>query len=158
MTEGIDLTAFCGLYCGDCIRYKSHAADLAGKLLRELRETQFEKYAEIKGGTEKQLDAVAEFRHYNECCKVLEAIAALQCNIPCRTGGGCSFFSCGILNCCREKGLDGCWQCGVFEDCEKIATLKSVHGDSPQQNLRAINEFGLNNWQEHRSRPYIWLL
>ena len=46
--EETDLTAYCGLYCGDCIRYRSEVADLARDLLRALQETEFHKYAEVK--------------------------------------------------------------------------------------------------------------
>ena len=34
MTD-IELTAYCGLYCGDCIRYRSKASDPAKPILEE---------------------------------------------------------------------------------------------------------------------------
>ena len=34
MTER-DLTAYCGLYCGDCMRLKNTASELAGEILEE---------------------------------------------------------------------------------------------------------------------------
>jgi hypothetical protein len=151
-----ELTAYCGLYCGDCIRYRSRASDLARYLLEDLKNTQFAEYAKIKSSSEKQLDAVKQFENYQECCDVLDSIVKLQCNNPCRTGGGCNAFSCGILECCRKKGLEGCWQCPRFESCEELSALKSIHGDSAQQNLKAIKEFGMENWTEHRHNPYIW--
>ena len=151
-----ELTAYCGLYCGDCIRYRSRTADLAREILSELQNTEFNKYAEIKGSSEKQLDAVKQFEHYGKCCEVLEAIVALQCNNPCRVGGGCPTFSCEILECCRNKSFEGCWKCDEFQSCEKFEPLKSIHGNSPQQNIRTIREFGLDKWSEHRHKPYIW--
>ena len=151
-----ELTAYCGLYCGDCIRYRSRASDLASQLLGELKNTEFCKYAEIKSSSDKQLDPVKQFEHYSECCDVLEAISALRCNSPCRIGGGCSAFSCSILECCQKKGLKGCWQCEGFEDCEKLDVLKSIHGDSFRQNLRTIKDYGLEKWIEHRYKPYVW--
>ena len=36
--QEVELTGYCGLYCGDCIRYRSRAADLAEELLDELRK------------------------------------------------------------------------------------------------------------------------
>ena len=150
------LTAYCGLYCGDCIRYRSRAADLARELISELQATEFDKYAGIKSGSAKQLDAVKQFEHYRECCEVLGAVAALQCNTPCRVGGGCPTFSCEILECCRRKGFEGCWQCEESEGCRRLESLKSIHGDSHQQNLKRIRELGLDRWAEHRCRPYIW--
>jgi len=151
-----ELTAYCGLYCGDCIRYRSRAADLARDLLSELQNTEFNRYAEIKSGSAKQFDAVKQFEHYKECCEVLEAIVALQCNNTCRVGGGCPSFSCEILECCREKGFEGCWQCDEFASCGKFEPLKSMHGDSPQQNLKRIKELGLDRWAKHRCKPYVW--
>ena len=151
-----ELTAYCGLYCEDCIRYQSKAADLARDLLSELRNIEFAKYAEIKSSAEKQFDAVKQFRNYTECCEFLEAIIALQCNNPCRTGGGYPTFSCSILECCLKKGFEGCWQCSEFESCPHFQSLKSIHGDSPKKNLRKVKELGLDRWAEHREKPYIW--
>jgi hypothetical protein len=98
MGKEIELIGYCGLYCGDCIRYHSRASDLARELLCELHNREFDKYAAIKSSSAtNQLDAVKKFEHYRECCEVLEAIVALQCNNSCRIGGGCPTFSCGIL-------------------------------------------------------------
>ena len=45
--QEIELTAYCGLYCGDCVRYRSKASDLARELINELKNTEFDKYAEL---------------------------------------------------------------------------------------------------------------
>ncbi len=156
MREEIELIGYCGLYCGDCIRYRSKASDLARELLCELQATEFDKYAAIKSNSVDQLDAVKKFEHYGECCKVLEAIAALQCNSPCRISGGCAPPPCDVLACCRKKGFDGCWQCDEFEKCEKFESFRAIYGDSPRQNLRTIKKFGLDKWVEHRHKCYIW--
>ena len=148
--EEIELTAYCGLYCGDCIRYKSKAADLACDLISELEDIEFNKYAEVKSLS------VKEFEHYKKCCEVLEAIAGLQCNNGCRVGGGCSTFACKIVECCQRRGFEGCWQCGEFEKCEEFAFLELFHGDTPLQNLRKIKELGLSRWIEHRQKFYVW--
>ena len=154
--EETELTAYCGLYCGDCIRYRSRAADLARDLLSELQDTEFAKHAEIKSGSTKQFNTVKQFEHYGECCEVLVAIIALQCNNPCRAGGGCPTFSCAILECCRKKSFEGCWECDEFEGCGKFESLESIHGDSPQKNLKKLRELGLDRWAEHRYPPYVW--
>ena len=151
-----ELTAYCGLYCGDCIRYRSKAADLARDLLGELQDTQFDKYAEYKSGPAKQFHPVKQFENYKKCCEVLRAIIDLQCNNPCRVGGGCPTFSCNILECCQSQGYQGCWECGEFESCEKFEKLKACHGDGPQQNFKKIRELGLDKWAEHRCKPYVW--
>ena len=103
-----------------------------------------------------KFDKVEQFGHYKDCCEVLEAIAEIQCNVPCRLGRGCARFSCDILECCLCKGLQGCWECSEFEDCEKFETLKSIHGDSPQKNLKKIKELGLDSWADKRCKPYAW--
>ena len=156
MAEEIELTAYCGLYCGDCIRCRSRVSDLARDLLSELRNIQFSEYAKIKSGSVKQLGTVKQFEHYGKYCDVLEAIAALQCSTPCRVAGGCLFFSCEILECCRQKDFEGCWQCDGFESCERFDVLRSVHGDSPRRDLKTIKELGLAKWMQHRHKPYAW--
>ena len=39
------LTAYCGLSCGDCIRYKSKASELASQLINELVKINFDNYS-----------------------------------------------------------------------------------------------------------------
>ena len=46
MAEEKDLTAYCGLYCGDCYQYKGKIADLARDLRKELRQGKFDERAE----------------------------------------------------------------------------------------------------------------
>ena len=45
----IELTAYYGLYCPDCIRYKSKISDIAAELLTEIDNSDFEKYAAATG-------------------------------------------------------------------------------------------------------------
>ena len=155
--QDIELTAYCGLYCADCIRFRSRSANLARDLLKELRDTKFNEYAELKSTLGNPQDRRKEFKHYRECCEVLETIVELQCNNPCRVGGGCPTFSCKILECCLAKGLEGCWECIEFENCSRFEFLKGMHGDEPLQNLRKIKELGLDKWAEHRHKSYVWL-
>ena len=146
----IKFTAYCGLYCGDCIRYRSKAANLARELLTELQTTEFGKYADIKSRSTKVLE------NYKQCYLVLEAIIELQCNEPCCVGGGCPTFSCGILECCQSQGYQGCWECDNFEECNKFEFLKPYHGETPVINLRKIKELGLDRWTEHRQKFFVW--
>ncbi|MFC1944857.1 DUF3795 domain-containing protein [Chloroflexota bacterium] len=132
MSNATELTAYCGLYCADCIRYRSRASGLARDLLIELQNKEFNEYAKLRSSSKKQFDSVKQFENYKQCCEVLEAMVALQCHQPCRIGGGCSTFSCGIFECCRMKGFEGCWQCDEFESCEKFEPLHSIHGATPQ--------------------------
>jgi hypothetical protein len=145
-----ELTAYCGLYCGDCIRYKSKAIHLASELQNELRKSGWANYAEVKSTKVKAL------KGYKQCCSVLEELTKLQCNDACRSGGGCPEFSCEIVKCCQKKNLEGCWLCGEFEDCRKFNFLKRYHGDSNIHNLRKIREFGLYTWAKQRQKLFIW--
>ena len=149
-TEEKGLTAYCGLYCGDCIRYNSKASKLAYDLKEELQRVKFDKYAEVKSLS------VKEFKHYKECCEVLDAITGLLCTNTCR-GGGCPTFKCKIIECCNTKGLLGCWECNEFENCKELDFLEPFHGDLPKKNLRKIKELGLEKWLEHREKFFKWL-
>ena len=150
MNKEIELTAYCGLYCGDCIRYRSKVADLARDLIGELKKVEFDKYAEVKNSF------VKELKYYKECCEVLEAIVGLQCNNACR-GGGCPTFSCKIIECCKTRGFEGCWECNEFERCKEFKFLEPFHGDTPLKNLRKIKELGLDKWVGHRQKFFLWL-
>ena len=146
-----ELTAYCGLYCGDCIRYNGKVVDLAAELWHELQKAQFEKYAAIKSKSVKELEG------YGLCCQVLEAIAKLKCISPCRVGGDGCTPSCPIKKCVRTKGMQGCWQCHQMEKCGKFEFLKPFHGDNPRENLRKVQEYGLDRWLKHRGKFYPWL-
>jgi Protein of unknown function (DUF3795) len=144
------LTAYCGLYCGDCIRFRSKITQLSRDLMAELQAAQFDKYAEVKGKTVKALE------NYSQCLAVLDAIVELGCETPCRAGGeGCS-QPCEIKPCVESKKLEGCWECDIFETCHKSAFLIPVHGDSTRGNLRKIKKYGLNSWAKHRDKFYPW--
>ena len=133
------------MYCGDCIRYKSKASELARDLREELQRVQFDKYAEVKSLF------INEFNNYKECLEFLDAIVELQCNNTCR-GGGCSTFKCKIIECCTTKGLVGFWECNEFENCKELDFLEPFHGDLPEKNLRKIKAFGLEKWLAHREK------
>jgi hypothetical protein len=126
---------------------------LARDLLGELQSTEFDKYAEVKSSS---LDKAEAFKNYRECCEVLSAIVEIQCNEPCRVGGGCPTFTCKILECCQEKGYEGCWECRDFETCMKFESLKPFHGDGCLHNLRKVKELGVEKWAEQRQKFYVW--
>lgn len=146
-----ELTAYCGLYCGDCLRYKSKAADLAQDLQNELQKVKFDRYAEVKSAS------VKELKHYEECCQVLAAIVSLGCDTPCRTGGDGCLQPCEIKSCVQSKKLEGCWECGELERCNKFEFFRPIHGDTTKENVRKIKKYGLSRWAEHRGKFYSWL-
>lgn len=148
MPTEIELTAYCGLYCGDCIRYKSVVADLAQDLIERLQTSEWGKYAEVSSN--------AIFKHYEDSIGVLNAIVQRKCDDGCRKGGGCKTFSCQIIECCQKRGFEGCWQCSEFQKCDKFEFLKQFHGDYPTENLKIIKDKGLNDWAVYRQSFYNW--
>lgn len=150
MTDS-DLTGYCGLYCGDCVRYKSKISESAKDLLREFEKTQFSEYARMKQSQ------IPEFAHFEAMVGLLAHVSQLRCEIPCRLGGDGCEGSCPIIECLKDKIFEGCWECPECETCGKLDFLKPFHGDIPLNNLLKIKEFGLEAWAKRRGKFYPWL-
>jgi hypothetical protein len=146
-----ELTAYCGLYCGDCIRYQCRASDLANELLDEFDNLHFTEYANVKQTHRK------EFDNFDSLIAALKAISEIKCEMPCRLGGDGCDGTCEIIQCIRDKAFEGCWECHSFEKCERLDFLKPFHGDAPLENLRKIKALGIDNWAKHREKCYPWL-
>jgi len=125
-----NLTAYCGLYCGDCFNYKGEIADLARDLRKKLRGAKFES---VSKGLSKYFK---QFENYAQCYEVLGAMVRLRCPKTRRNGGGPPF--CKIRKCCQDKEIQGCWECTEFETCPKMDFLKPIHNDAYIINLRNI--------------------
>ncbi|MEN6423779.1 MAG: DUF3795 domain-containing protein [Phycisphaerales bacterium] len=134
--ESEKLIGYCGLYCGDCSGYKGTLANMAQDLNRELER---ERFGELAGILSK-VPFFKAFEHYPQCCEVLQTLSKLRCKKTCRGGGGPP--RCGIRECNRENGLDGCWQCGEFKTCPELDFLKAGHGDAHLKNLARIKRNG----------------
>lgn len=145
-----DLTAYCGLYCGDCLRYRNRYSELAGDLKQELARVNFTPYAAAKSR------AQGKFRDFPACLETLDQLAALQCEQSCRVGGGCASFACEIFACCRGKGFQGCWECQELEACAKFEFLEPYHAECPKENVRKIRALGLDDWAATRTKCYLW--
>jgi hypothetical protein len=153
MSNRIDesLVRYCGLYCGDCIRYKSKFSDLAKELKKTLREIEFEQYRKVKRRF------VRELQYYKEFSDVLDTLIKLQCPKPCRDWVEWDVpFSCRIRSCCQQKGFQGCWECDGMEECREFEFLEPFHGDHPKNTLRKIRELGLEEGIRLRDSCYIW--
>jgi len=146
-----DLTAYCGLYCGDCIRYKCRASGLAEELLDEIKKVSFTEYANVKKFHTKEFDDFSSFM------AKLEAISEIKCDTPCRLGGDGCRGTCEIKKCVDNKSIEGCWECDKFETCEKFDFLKPFHADSPITNLIKIKKHGLAGWAKYRDKCYPWV-
>ena len=120
--EKKNLTAFCGLYCGDCIRYKSKASVLAEELLNEIDKVQMAEYAKVKRIYKKG------FKDFESLVTSLRAISEIKCVTPCRLGGDGCGGTCEIIKCVKNKLIEGCWECDDFEVCGKFDFLKPFHG------------------------------
>ena len=150
MTDS-ELTAYCGLYCGDCVRYRSKVSDLARDILKEFEKNQFSEYARVKRSQ------MPEFEYYELMIRGIKAVSQIKCETPCRLGGDGCGGSCEIVICVKYKSLEGCWKCAEFETCKKRDFLNPFHGDAPLRNLRKIREFGVGVWAKHREKFYPWL-
>ena len=134
--EDTVLISYCGLYCGDCHAYTGTVSRLAKELRKELRKTEYDKFAKYMS----KYPSGKDFKYFDECYKVLGAMIGFQCEKGCRLGGGSS--SCKIRQCCLEKNIEGCWQCNEFEKCKKLDALTPVHGQAQIKNLRTIQKKG----------------
>jgi hypothetical protein len=146
-----DLTGYCGLYCGDCIRYRCRASELADELLKEIDNVRFAEYANVKR------THTGEFEDFHLLISSLRAISEINCKIPCRLGGDGCGGSCEIIRCVGNRSLQGCWECDDFEGCNKFDFLRPFHGDANLKNLRRIRELGINGWAKAREKCYPWL-
>ncbi len=145
--EEKDLIAYCGLYCGDCFGYKGKIADLARDLRKELRQSRFDKTAEVLA------DHVFDvFKNYPQCYELLGALVKLRCKKACKGGGGPPY--CKIRRCCQKKGIEGCWECKEFEKCEKLDFLKGGHGIAHIKNLRKLKKKGIDEFLKGKKYWY----
>lgn len=143
-------TAYCGIYCPDCIHYKNSYSDCARQLKDELERIDFDKYAAIESPFGET------FKKYQEFTEVLNKLSNTQCSEMCRTGGGCSGKPCEIMTCCLSRNYDGCWECSELDRCEKFDFLQPRCGDMPKNNVRTIKEHGIENWIKLRDPFYRW--
>ncbi len=145
-----DLTTHCGIYCGDCPRYKAEFSDMCAALLYEFEKSHFSELVKIIATKNDK------FKKYDEMIFLLKTINVLKCELPCRLGGGRG-ASCEVIVCNTDRNIEGCWDCNEFEHCAKLDFLKPFCGNAPIKNLRIIREHGVENWSNHREKQYTWL-
>jgi hypothetical protein len=142
------LTAYCGLYCGDCIPSHARLFELLQELRKLVEELHLDSYAELISRRD------AAFANYPVFESMLALLAGLRCSSPCRAGGGKP--TCAIRDCARGRGLEGCWECAGRRGCELLDPLRGFHGDTINGNLDAIAEYGTEGWVEMRGKHYPW--
>lgn len=132
------MISYCGLFCPDCFIRENRIADLAVELKKNMDRVRFSSYAKGLSGMVREMSAL---KHYPLFYKALQCLDGLRCTGSCRTGTGTS--GCRIRQCCRKKGLNGCWECPEFEKCKKLAWLKPVNGEANLKNLRKLKKASL---------------
>jgi hypothetical protein len=107
------LVTYCGLYCGYCGRWRENA--VIARLATELAEL-----VDSHGYQHWMPDAVKEF-DYGEFRRALGFFSKkdswLICHKGCKRGDGRP--DCEVRDCCRERGLDLCFECKEFP-CERV--------------------------------------
>lgn len=147
MTNNKKYTAYCGLYCLDCIPSNEKLFKSLEELENLLEDIKFDKYAELKAKTNET------FNEYSKFIEVLHEMKNLECTDLC-TEGGCK-ENCKIRECVKEKNYEGCWECKEFKECELLDYLKGIH--SIEHNLEMIKEHGVEHWADKREKHYNWL-
>jgi len=155
MIDNSRLTAYCGLYCEDCIPSKTELYLLAARLEDLLAELKFNSYAELKAGQTYWSESNTAFKNYPSFIGVLQAIRGLECKSPCREGGGWKGDRCMMRNCAIEKGLPGCWECGEYKTCQHLAPLLKFHPNLAYH-LELIRSEGVDKWTAKRRGHYPW--
>lgn len=145
-----DATAYCGIYCLDCIHFRNRYSEYARQLKDELEQIEFDQYAAIDS------PFGAQFGKYDAFKEVLKVLAETQCDKTCRVGGGCSGTPCEIMECCVSRNYEGCWECSETDECDKFDFLQPRCGEMPKNNIRKIHKHDIQNWADMRDKFYIW--
>jgi hypothetical protein len=130
------LIAYCGLCCLDCHCFLQKIPDMARDIRAELVKTKYKKFADSLA----TLSNEKSYYDYDKCFKFLGVMEKFRC-IGCKNRAVSPY--CKIRKCCEEKVIDGCWECTIFEECEKLDFLKSVHEDAHIKNINIIKNKGI---------------
>jgi hypothetical protein len=144
MTKKTKMIGYCGLYCHDCPSYTQTVANLARELRKNLRQDKFDQYADIMA----RMPNLKAFENYKQGMELLEAMATIRCQ-GCKAGGWDG--KCQIRKCVKEKAFPGCWQCEIFESCEKLKALGEGGDITYLKNLRKIKRVGPGDFVKSKS-------
>ena len=131
-------TAYCGMFCGDCLVRTANISETANILLEKVTTEDFKT---LVAGLPKVIPQYGTLAFYDQFLDVLTTISDLDCEHICREGEGIPH--CPIRSCCNEKGVEGCWICGQYKNCEKIDFLCRIHAEAPIKNMDIIKESGM---------------
>lgn len=140
-------TAYCGLYCLDCIPSNKRFFEVLNELEALLIDIKFDKYAKLKSKNN------PGFEDYSTFLQVLHEMKKLECRVICTEGGYKE--DCKIRKCVKDNKYEGCWECPDFKECKHLVDLKKIH--SIEHNLEMIKSYGVDNWSNKRGKHYYWL-
>lgn len=168
----------CGLVCCDCLFHKEEIYETARRLKEAIAANQLDKFLALcssrqtwtamgehlglePGESEDTLGRqFAAFEQLPTFMHVLDALINLHCKSTCREAGGCQIggvrHECLALQCLKERGYEGCWQCGEVSGCDKLAFLKAGYGSVIEENLRTAREKGPEAVQLRGDKYYAW--
>jgi hypothetical protein len=130
--------AYCGLFCGDCIIRNGRIGALSSQLLKSIETSDFHK---LSVGLPEIMPEFEILKDYQAIKRLMAAMAKLDCANLCKEGGGST--ACPIKKCCREKKLEGCWDCDDFVNCETLAWLNPVNAGANLKNIERIRKIGM---------------
>ena len=138
--EPEDLTTYCGGFCGTCARFLGYTAFRdAAALLAEL--------ADAHGFRYWLPEEVKEFS-YAEFRKGLDFFADpdswLVCKKGCRGGDGGPPFC--VRDCCKEHGIDTCYDCSEFP-CARTRAFSRI-----ENSAKEYAELGRAEWLRRQVR------
>jgi hypothetical protein len=151
VTGKVELVAYCGIYCGDCLGYTGVIADAAEAFAAVLDRTQFERTAAWIFPEE-----LADFHRFREN---LALMTGLRCPGRCRKAEGEDVpAGCAVRSCCIDRGFHACHECDEFATCAKPRELHGpLHLNACLRNMRAIREKGLEAWLAEGPRHCYWM-
>lgn len=145
-------TAYCGLYCKDCIPGNHKLFEAIENFEKISAESGLEKYVDFKSKRN------PVFRQYSVFTNFLGELKKIKCSGSCVEGPeselGCT-KDCKIRACVLERNFNGCWDCDSFENCELILRHATFH-PGLLHNLKTIKNEGIENWIEDRGKHYTW--
>jgi hypothetical protein len=152
MNENRKYTAFCGLYCKDCIPSNKELFALIDSLADLLDNLGFEQYAKFKSSR------IKEFQNYETFRNLLTEMKKLKCETNCFEGPvsvyGCN-ENCEMRQCVLNKNIAGCWECNDYKVCKKLELHRKFH-PGMEHNLDMLKKFGLDNWLDKKGKHYPW--
>ncbi len=133
------LVAYCGLFCGECAISKGIIGKKSRELLDQLENPDLQnRLKEMPDGMAIDFDKISDS---NDIANVLDALSTFNCEHVCKDEKDAT--ECIIKDCCKKKGLEGCWQCDLFEGCDTLGWLRPVNGEVPFDNIRQIRAVGM---------------